>query len=42
MPLKRERPISEGVEDPTLTRRRSLSAARVQRLRYRRRVERDT
>ena len=41
MPSKRERPISEGAEDPTLTRRRALGAARVQRLRDRRRAERD-
>ncbi|KIW19427.1 hypothetical protein PV08_03722 [Exophiala spinifera] len=41
MPSKRERPLFEGVEDPALARRRALGAARVQRLRDRRRAARD-
>ena len=42
MPPKRERPLSEGAEDPALIRRRALGTACVQRLRNRRRAERDT
>ena len=41
MPLKHGRPLSKSTNDPALNRRRALTAARVQRLRERRRAERD-
>ena len=40
MPPKRERPLSDHTDDAALIRRRALGAARVQRLRDRRRAER--